>query len=118
MPNPTITFTVGDTDWSDNGGQFTLTQADAMATGPLFKLPGYAFHALQYGHDGRDLGPFLIDGSARDLSPLMGDFARNAALIAKLDMAEMVPFDCLVYRFDLVLRGRRQTYFENKPEGH
>jgi len=39
-------------------------------------------------------------------------------LIAKLDMAEMVPFDCLVYRFDLVLRGRRQTYFENKPEGH
>jgi len=29
-----------------------------------------------------------------------------------------VPFDCLVYRFDLVLRGRRQTYFENKPEGH
>ena len=39
-------------------------------------------------------------------------------LTAKLDMAEMVPFDCLVYRFDLVLRGRRQTYFENKPEGH
>jgi len=39
-------------------------------------------------------------------------------LVAKLDMANMVPFDSLVYRFDLVLRGRRQTFFENKPEGH
>ena len=39
-------------------------------------------------------------------------------LVAKLDMANMVPFDCLVYRFDMVLRGRRQTFFENKPEGH
>ena len=38
-------------------------------------------------------------------------------LTAKLDMANMVPFDSLVYRFDIVLRGRRATFFENQPEG-
>jgi hypothetical protein len=53
---------------------------------PLFKVQGYAFHALQYGHDGRDLAPFFKDGQARDLSTLMGDFLRNAALVARLDM--------------------------------
>jgi protocatechuate 3,4-dioxygenase beta subunit len=25
--------------------------------------------------------------------------------------------DYLAYRFDIVLRGRRQTMFENRPEG-
>lgn len=38
-------------------------------------------------------------------------------LVAKLDMGEMRSFDCLVYRFDIVLRGRQQTFFENRPEG-
>ena len=38
-------------------------------------------------------------------------------LVAKLDMGEQRPFDCLVYRFDIVLRGRQQTFFENKREG-
>ena len=33
-------------------------------------------------------------------------------LIARLDMAHQVPFDSLAYRFDIVLRGRRATYFE------
>ena len=39
-------------------------------------------------------------------------------LTARLDMGEMVPFDCLVYRFDIILRGRRSTFFENRPEGN
>lgn len=39
-------------------------------------------------------------------------------LVAKLDMGEMKPFDSLAYRFDIVLRGRRSTFFENKPEGN
>lgn len=39
-------------------------------------------------------------------------------LIARLDMGEMKPFDSLAYRFDIVLRGRRSTFFENKPEGN
>jgi protocatechuate 3,4-dioxygenase, beta subunit len=38
-------------------------------------------------------------------------------LVANLDMAHMVPFDSLAYRFDIVLRGRRATYFETRPEG-
>lgn len=38
------------------------------------------------------------------------------ALIAPLDIRASVPFDCLAYRFDIVLRGRRATHFEN-PAG-
>lgn len=38
-------------------------------------------------------------------------------LIAPLDMNGTVPFDALCYRFDIVLRGRRQTMFENRREG-
>jgi protocatechuate 3,4-dioxygenase beta subunit len=39
-------------------------------------------------------------------------------LVSSLDMASQVPFDSLVYRFDIVLRGRRSTFFENKREGN
>jgi protocatechuate 3,4-dioxygenase beta subunit len=38
-------------------------------------------------------------------------------LTAKLDMHNQGPFDYLTWRFDIVLRGRRQTFFENMPEG-
>lgn len=38
-------------------------------------------------------------------------------LVAPLDMAHSRPLDYLAYKFDIVLRGRRQTMFENKPEG-
>ena len=38
-------------------------------------------------------------------------------LVAPLDMSHARPLDFLAYRFDIVLRGRRQTMFENKPEG-
>ena len=39
-------------------------------------------------------------------------------LIAPLDLDAAVPFDCLAYRFDIVLRGRRSTLFENRLEGN
>ncbi|MFD0857416.1 protocatechuate 3,4-dioxygenase subunit beta [Roseovarius aquimarinus] len=39
-------------------------------------------------------------------------------LIATLDMNAAVPLDCLAYKFDIVLRGRRSTLFENRPEGN
>lgn len=39
-------------------------------------------------------------------------------LIAPLDMNASVPMDTLAYRFDIVLRGRRSTLFENRPEGN
>jgi len=39
-------------------------------------------------------------------------------LIAKLDLNAAVPLDSLAYRFDIVLRGRRSTLFENKLQGN
>lgn len=39
------------------------------------------------------------------------------ALTAPLDMHRTTPMDSLAYKFDIVLRGRRQTYFENRKEG-
>jgi len=39
-------------------------------------------------------------------------------LIAPLDMNSAIPFDSLTYKFDIVLRGRRSTLFENRLEGN
>jgi len=39
-------------------------------------------------------------------------------LIAVLDMNASVPLDTLAYKFDIVLRGRRSTLFDNRPEGN
>ena len=38
-------------------------------------------------------------------------------LTARLDMKASIPLDTLAYSFDIVLRGRRATLFENRPEG-
>ena len=39
-------------------------------------------------------------------------------LIARLDMNASVPLDSIAYHFDIVLRGRRSTLFENRLEGN
>lgn len=39
-------------------------------------------------------------------------------LIATLDLNATVPLDSIAYKFDIVLRGRRSTMFENRPEGN
>lgn len=39
------------------------------------------------------------------------------SLIAPLDMNNTIPMDSRAYRFDIVLRGRRATLFENRMEG-
>ena len=39
-------------------------------------------------------------------------------LTARLDMENQTVFDSLTYRFDMVLRGQRSTFFENRPEGN
>ena len=46
------------------------------------------------------------------------DRAAVEQLIAKLDRQSTTPMDALAYRFDIVLRGRRSTMFENRPEGN
>lgn len=55
------------------------------------------------------------------LCPIVNTIRDPAAieqLVARLDMGGMEPFDSLAYRFDIVLRGRRSTWFENRPEGN
>ena len=39
-------------------------------------------------------------------------------LIALLDMNATIPMDMRAYKFDIVLRGRRSTLFENRMEGN
>jgi protocatechuate 3,4-dioxygenase beta subunit len=39
-------------------------------------------------------------------------------LIAPLDMSNTIPMDARAYKFDIVLRGRRSTMFENRKEGN
>ncbi len=54
------------------------------------------------------------------LCPITGtikDHQQLDRLVAPLDMKGSRPMDYLAYKFDIVLRGRRQTQFENKPEG-
>lgn len=46
------------------------------------------------------------------------DEAAARALVAPMDLNATVPLDCLAYRFDIVLRGRRSTLFENKLQGN
>jgi protocatechuate 3,4-dioxygenase beta subunit len=55
-----------------------------------------------------------------DLCPIaatINDRSQLDRLVAPLDMANSKPMDYLAYKFDIVLRGRRQSMFENKPEG-
>lgn len=39
-------------------------------------------------------------------------------LTARLDMNATIPLDTIAYKFDIVLRGRRSTLFENRLEGN
>ncbi len=39
-------------------------------------------------------------------------------LTAALDMQATIPMDARAYKFDIVLRGRRSTLFENRTEGN
>lgn len=54
------------------------------------------------------------------LCPIVGVLKSQEAvdaLTAPLDKSRTLPMDSLAYKFDIVLRGRRQTYFENRSEG-
>lgn len=46
------------------------------------------------------------------------DRAAVETLIAALDMQATIPMDARAYKFDIVLRGRRSTLFENRLEGN
>lgn len=46
------------------------------------------------------------------------DKAAIEQLVAALDMEATIPMDARAYKFDIVLRGRRSTMFENRMEGN
>ena len=46
------------------------------------------------------------------------DAQARERLVAKLDLGASVPLHTLAYRWDIVLRGRRSTLFENKLQGN
>ncbi|MBD9374154.1 protocatechuate 3,4-dioxygenase subunit beta [Rhizobium sp. ARZ01] len=46
------------------------------------------------------------------------DRAAVEQLIAPLDWSNTIPMDARAYKFDIVLRGRRSTLFENRLEGN
>jgi protocatechuate 3,4-dioxygenase beta subunit len=49
---------------------------------------------------------------------MIPDEAAAQRLIARLDMNATIPLDTIAYCFDIVLRGRRSTLFENKLQGN
>lgn len=54
------------------------------------------------------------------MCPIVGGIDQREAvetLVAALDMHRTVPMDARAFKFDIVLRGRRQTFFENRVEG-
>ena len=53
--------------------------------------------------------------AARDLGVSSRHVSR---LVARLDVNQTIPCDAIAYRFDIVLRGRRSTLFENRLEGN
>jgi len=59
--------------------------------------------------------PLISHDAILDTIP---DPAARKRLVAQLDLNQAVPLDSLAYRFDIVLRGRRSTVFENKLHGN
>ena len=113
----------------------TLTGADG----------GYAFHTIKpgaypwrnHGNNwrpahvhfsvfGRAFGQRLITQMYFEGDPLIPhcpiynavpDQRAREDLVATLDLNGSRPFDSIAYRFDIILRGQRQTLFENRLEG-
>lgn len=46
------------------------------------------------------------------------DSAAVERLVARLNRENTTPMDALAYRFDIILRGRQSTIFENRMEGN
>jgi protocatechuate 3,4-dioxygenase beta subunit len=54
------------------------------------------------------------------LCPIVQSIPNESAvdrLVARLDMDRTIPMDIRAYQFDIVLRGRQSTLFENQMEG-
>ena len=80
------------------------------------------FSVFGSGFAQRLISQFYFEGDPLIwLCPIVGTIpSREAieALIAKYDWENTIPMDARAYRFDIVLRGRRSTMFENRREGN
>lgn len=81
---------------------------------------------LHFSIFGRSWGQRLITQSYFEGDPLIArcpiahtikDRSQLERLVMPLDMAMSRPHDFLAYKFDIVLRGHRQTMFENRIDG-
>jgi len=79
------------------------------------------FSVFGHGFAQRLITQMYFEGDPHiKLCPIVGALKSQEAvdaLTAPLDMHRTVPMDARAYKFDIVLRGRRQTYFENRSEG-
>ncbi len=80
------------------------------------------FSVFGSGFAQRLISQFYFEGDPHiTLCPIVNTINDPAAidqLTARLDMANTIPMDARAYRFDITLRGRRSTRFENRPEGN
>ena len=79
------------------------------------------FSVFGHGFAQRLITQMYFEGDPHiPLCPIVGVLKSQEAvdaLTALLDMNRTVPMDSRAFKFDIVLRGRRQSYFENRPEG-
>lgn len=102
-----FTIKPGAYPWPNRGNDWRPAHIHFSLSGPCF---GQRLITQMYFE-----GDPLIDRCP--IAATIKDRAQLDALVAPLDMAQARPLDHLAYRFDIVLRGRRQAFFENCPEG-
>ncbi|WP_299368274.1 protocatechuate 3,4-dioxygenase subunit beta [uncultured Tateyamaria sp.] len=79
------------------------------------------FSVFGHGFAQRLITQMYFEGDPHiPLCPIVGALKSQEAvdaLTAPLDMHRTVPMDSRAFKFDIVLRGRRQTFFENRKDG-
>lgn len=80
------------------------------------------FSVFGHGFAQRLISQMYFEGDPLiPLCPIVNTIPNKAdidRLIAPLDMSETIPMDARAFKFDIVLRGRRSTLFENRKEGN
>ncbi|MFQ1700317.1 protocatechuate 3,4-dioxygenase subunit beta [Loktanella agnita] len=102
-----MTVKPGAYPWPNRGNDWRPAHIHLSLSGPCF---GQRLITQMYFE-----GDPLIDRCP--IVATIKDRSQSDRLIAPLDMAQSRPLDYLAYRFDIVLRGQRQSFFENRPEG-
>ena len=80
------------------------------------------FSVFGHGFAQRLITQMYFEGDPHiPLCPIVRTIPDQSAIdgvTAKLDMANTIPMDARAYHWDIVLRGRRSTMFENRMEGN